>query len=432
MTEPADPFVALAEAVRANDIGRATDLLQSNPHLGSKLNDPAPGGAFGGTVLMPAVRWQNREMIDLLLSHGADINGRSDWWAGSFGVLDSCEPGFAAFLIERGAKADAHAAARLGMLETLQELVSANPDIVHARGGDGQTPLHFASTVGIANYLLDHAAEIDARDIDHESTPAQYMIRDRQEVAHYLISRGAGTDIMMAAALGNIGLVRKHLDDTPASIHTTVSPQYFPMTDPRAGGTIYNWTLGGNKSPHVVAREFGHEDVFRLLMERSSAELKLALACELGDEDAFKSLLEQRPDLAQTLSHAERRKLAEAAENNNVNAVRLMLAAGWPVDARGDLDGTPLHFASWLGNVEMVRDLLAHGAPVNVRGDNYNMTPLGWALHGSEHSWRKDAGDYAATVQALLEAGAERSQLADDSGVSEAVRDVIRRYSTIS
>ena len=58
------------------------------------------------------------------------------------GVLDECSAEMAPFLIERGAVVDAHAAARLGMLERLQELVAENPEVVHARGGDGQTPLH--------------------------------------------------------------------------------------------------------------------------------------------------------------------------------------------------------------------------------------------------------------------------------------------------
>jgi very-short-patch-repair endonuclease len=49
------------------------------------------------------------------------------------------------FLVERGAVIDAHAAARLGMISKLTELVAADQNVVHAKGGDGQTPLHFAS-----------------------------------------------------------------------------------------------------------------------------------------------------------------------------------------------------------------------------------------------------------------------------------------------
>ncbi|HEX4646726.1 MAG TPA: ankyrin repeat domain-containing protein, partial [Verrucomicrobiae bacterium] len=250
-----DPMQILKAAVIANDVARAVQALESYPGLKSKLNDPLPDSGFGTTPLLAAVQHANREMIDLLLRSGADINARSHWWAGSFGVLDD-DRGLASFLIERGAVVDVHAAARLGMFERLDELVSADPALVRARGGDGQTPLHFARSVKIAEYLLDHGADIDARDIDHESTPAQYMVRDRQEVARYLVSRGCQTDILMAAALGDAELVRKHLEADPACIRMSVSEQWFPKRDWHAGGVIYIWTLGSHKTPHTVAREF--------------------------------------------------------------------------------------------------------------------------------------------------------------------------------
>jgi hypothetical protein len=63
-------------------------------------------------------------------------------------------------------------------------------------------------------------------------------------VARYLVHRGARTDILLAAALGDAALVARHLREDPASIETTVSEEFFPKRDPRAGGTIYIWTLG--------------------------------------------------------------------------------------------------------------------------------------------------------------------------------------------
>jgi hypothetical protein len=204
------------------------------------------------------------------------------------------------------------------------------------------------------------------------------------------------------------------------------------MRDPRAGGSIYIWTLGGDKTPHVIAREFGHEDVLRLLMERSPDEMKLALACELGDEAAFNVLLAKRPDLVKTLSPSEQRKLVEAVGRNDATAVRLMLAAGWPLDARGDLGGTALHFAAWMGNTEIVRDLLTHGAPVHLKGDHYDMTPLAWAFHGSENSWRKNQGDYAGVVGILLDAGASLPNGDVEISASVAVRDVLKRRGALA
>ena len=85
------------------------------------------------------------------------------------------------------------------------------------RGGDGKTPLHFARTIEVASYLLDHGADIDARDIDHESTPAQYMLDHRVEVARYLVQKGCRTDILLAAAVGDVDRVRACLTPTQSA-----------------------------------------------------------------------------------------------------------------------------------------------------------------------------------------------------------------------
>lgn len=418
------PIEELAAAIESNDAMRVSELLELHPELKAKLNHPMPGAAFGQTALLLAVQRTNRQMIDVLLAAGADINGRSHWWAGGFGVLDD-DRGLAPFLIDRGAIVDAHAASRMGMLDKLKKLVSANPGLVHARGGDGQTPLHFASTIEIAQCLLDHGANIDERDIDHESTPAQWMVRDRQKVARYLVARGCRTDILMAAALGDVELVRRHLDADAACIRLNVSERYFPRQNPRAGGCIYIWTLGHNKTAHLVAREFGHEEVFRLLMERTPEEMKLAMACELGEEDLFRALLASRPDFVKSLSDEDRRRVVDAAQNNNTQAVRLMLEAGWPVDARGQHGATPLHWASFHGNAAMVREILRHNPPLEQPDRDHHSTPLGWATYGSEHGWHRRTGDYAATVELLCAAGAKVPEIISGT---EPVQKILRRY----
>ncbi len=166
-----DSWLALAAAVKADDAAAVEAALARFPELGAKLDDPLPDEPFGATALLTAVYRENRSLVDVLLRAGADIDARSHWWAGGFGVLDH-EGGLVSFLIERGATIDVHAAARLGRLDRLRELVAADPALVHARGGDGQTPLHVADNVAIADLLLAHGADLDACDVDHESTPA--------------------------------------------------------------------------------------------------------------------------------------------------------------------------------------------------------------------------------------------------------------------
>jgi hypothetical protein len=415
-----DPMESFKKAFKEQDAALFRQLLERHPEMKAKINEPVE--AFDAPVI---TRVRTREMLDVLLEAGADINAKSLWWAGGFGLLHGAEPDLAAYAIQRGAVVDVHAAARLGLMDRLRGLVVADPELVHARGGDGQTPLHFASTVEIANYLLEHGADIDARDVDHESTPAQYMVRDRQEIARCLVGRGCRTDILMAAALGDAALARRHLDTDPNCVRMRVSNEYFPMINHRSGGTIYQWTLGWYVSAHQVAKEFGHEAVFRLLMEHSPAEVKLLTFCWLGDETSMNSLLAERPNLVAGLAEADRRQLAHAARNNDIAAVRLMLAAGLPLDTRGQHRATPLHWASFHGNAEMTQEILRYNPPLELTDADFHGTPLGWAIHGSEHGWYCRTGNYAATVEALLKAGAKPPEKISGA---DAVKEVLRGY----
>jgi ankyrin repeat protein len=412
------PLGDLRAAILGADASRVAALLEP-PGLRSHLNDGDPDFHFGATPLILAVGRKHREMIDRLLQAGADINARSNWWAGSFGILDDCDPDLADFLIERGATVTPHAAARLGMLDRLREILDADPGAVHGRGGDGQTPLHFASTVDVADLLLDRGADPNALDVDHESTPAQWMARERQEVARRIIERGGQTDLLLAAALGLTDRVVRHLDDDPASIGMSVTADQFPMKDPRAGGKIYIWTMGWNKTPHLVAHEHGHADVFRLLMDRSSPELRLSMACAVGDE----ALVRQLPRVP---VQSEARRLVDAAEDENLAAVRLFLRAGWPTGARGQHNMTALQWAAFHGNLALAETLIAAGADVNLGGDDFNCPPLCGAIYGSRHGWRCKTGNYPAVVEALLKAGATPPPKIPDHA-TDAVREVLKK-----
>ena len=83
----------------------------------------------------------------------ADINAKSDWEHGGFGILEEARPEEADGLIARGAEIDVCAAAHLGRLDVLKALIAADPLLVNAKGGDGKRPLHCATTVEIAEYL---------------------------------------------------------------------------------------------------------------------------------------------------------------------------------------------------------------------------------------------------------------------------------------
>lgn len=416
-TASLDPVQALAAAIKGDNAVLVREVLARHPELKSSINEPSRHYSFDAPTLIAAVHRENREMIDALLDAGANINERTRWWAGGFGVLDSASPQLAKYLISRGATLDIHSAARLGMIDRVRELLATDPQLVYARGGDGQLPLHFAATVEIATLLLEHGADIDARDIDHESTAAQYMASSkyymdsqatyRHDVARFLISRGAQTDILMASAVGDLALVEGILDDNPETIRVTVSEQYFPKRDPRSGGSIYFFGFGVSRSPHLVAHQFGHTTVFELLMQRSAPWLRLVQAAEIGDQTRVEKILEKHPSVIAKLPSNAARRIMGAAVRNNAAAVEMLLELGWPVSAALDNNQTALHYAAWHGNLAMVRTLIAHQAQINIFESEHGGSPLAWALHGSLHSWERDKGDYEEVTRELLAAGAD-------------------------
>jgi hypothetical protein len=386
----------LLAAIRRHDATAVARLLEEHPALRAALDAPLDGYGFGQTALMAAVQQAHRETIDALLRAGADINQKSHWWAGPFHVLDGAarEPGLASFLMDRGAVPEIHHLVQFGMLDAVGRSLDADPALIAARGGDGQLPLHFAQTVEMAELLVSRGADVDARDVDHESTAAQYMVRDRVPVARWLLFRGAHADVLMAAALGDLALLERLLGTDPASIRSRVSPQWFPMRDPRAGGTIYIWTLGGEKGAHEIAREFGQSAAFDALMARSPASLQLAVACQIDDSARARELA------GTVIAPDDYAWLTAAASRDRSGAALMMLEAGWPASADRQ-PTTPLHWAAYHGDARLVRALLDGGADAAARDAKYDGTPHDWAEVGQRHHAGGDAADHAAVLRLL-------------------------------
>ena len=409
-----DEFV---ETVRAGNAAAVRSLLVKTPALRLHINRPL--FPFGAQAIVAAK--DHRGMVDTLLEFGADINARSDWWAGSFGVLDNTDPEQAAWLIERGAIVDIHAAAGLGMIDKVNEWLARDPSLVHAPGGDGQRPLHFASTKQIIDLLLEHGADINARDIDHQSTAAQYKVKDC-ELCRHLIARGADIDIFMAAALGDRRLVERAMDDDPHSITARIGkPGYAPVPP----GHIYQWKLTGGPSVLMVAAKDGGREIYDFLLSRSPLKEQFLAACQLADEEGATKALATMPNLLADLTPPERAQIVEAASSHNLPALTLMLNLGFDINTRGGEGLTPVASAALRGNVEVVRVLIGRRADLEIRND-YGGTALDTCQWGSLN-FRDRNGNYPACAEALLQGGAK---LYYPHFGSEAVQAVLQRYSS--
>lgn len=402
------------DAVQARDAATLRKLLATSPALRTHIDRPL--FSFGAQAVVVAKN--DRPVVETLLEFGANINVKSDWWAGGFGVLDHTEPDQAAWLIERGAVVDIHAAAGLGMTEKVREWLARDPSLVHAPGGDGKRPLHWASTPEIADLLLAHGAEIDARCIDHRSTAAQYRVRDT-ELCRHLIARGADVDIFMAAALGDEALVERALSADPGCLAARIGrPGYAPVPP----GHIYQWRLEA-ASVLLVAARHGGRKIYELLRARSPVKEQFLAACELADEAHATTVLAERPNLVTELTADDRGLIAAAAFAHNIPALELMLKLGFDVNARGGEGFTPVGHAALRGHVDTVRLLIARGADLEIR-NQYGGTALEGCQWGSLN-FRDPHGDYPACAEALVQAGAK---LAYPGFGSDAVQAVLRRY----
>lgn len=138
---------------------------------------------------------------------------------------------------------------------------------------------------------------------------------------------------------------------------------------------------------------------------------RLIAACLRGDRAEAQRLAAEVGTTMAPLDRDDQTVLVHAAGRVSPASVELLLDCGWPVDARDDQGETALHNAAYQGKVDTVRLLLSRGAPVDARDDRFDATALAYATVGSrERRHDPDAdGDWPATVQTLLEAGAART-----------------------
>ena len=272
------------------------------------------------------------------------------------------------------------------------------------------------ATVEIAQYLIDRGADLDARDVDHESTPAQYLVREAPDVARLLVDRGAWFDIFIAIGLRDADLVERCLRDDPEALDHRIGQGKYavahngrrPATREEIGdrrGDTYRWVFDHNISALEAARRLGYDDMVELLWRHASPAQRLIAACARADRAAAEAVVAAHPGVVAELGRDEQRLIADKAYANDTAPVALMVDLGFDARVIGPDNGDALHWGAFHGNAEMVRLLLRHDPPIGVKDSGHGGTPLDWCVYGSVCGWSKDTGDFAATARLLLDAG---------------------------
>jgi len=422
-------------AVNSGDVEALRRMKSARAELQSMINEPI--FAFNSPALVTT--HDDPDVADALLDLGADPNRKSDWWAGGFHPLYGASPAVAERLIARGAVPDACALAHLDRYADLAAMLDADASRVRERGGDGQTPLHFARSVRVADFLLERGADIDARDLDHRSTAAEWMLGDfdkpgsRLTVARHLVERGATCDIFLAAATGHTARARSLLETDPSLLDLRTGQGEYAEKAP-SSYHIFLWTIGANLSPLQTASKFGQQQTLNAMLAFASPAQRLLLACHAGDVSEARDIVRTNPGIVESLGEVDRRALTEEAWLSNPKAVELMLELGFDPSAHGQSGPTAasaLHCAAWEGSAESVAAILRYPrgrALIEAKDPQFGGTPLGWCCHGSLncHSPRANHADVA---NLLIAAGANAG---GEHEASDAVLAVIDEAQQVS
>ena len=386
----AQPEIAshgFATALVLGDIERVQAELDEDPGAATR-----PDARSGWTPLhlVCSSRWHRLDparadgltaVARLLLDAGADLAGRAGngWTPLRCAVAGMANPAIVRLLLERGAVSDDH------------DLYLA------CFGGDDHESLRL---------LLDRMPDLAGT----TALAAPISIGDTEAVRLLL---AAGADPRRASPAELYGSGQEDWPDWPP-IHAAIQADA-PIELVRLlleAGADPNATGPDGRTPHQLANRRGRADVAQLLGSfggrATASEIdQFMSACLNADRPAAQRLLEQRRVRVEDLHDDDYTAMFRAAEAGNTAAVELMLDLGFPVGARGDDGGTPLHAAGYNGSVETVRLLLARGADLRARDTSWDDTALGWAVVGSgERPQRNRSADWPATVRALLDAGA--------------------------
>lgn len=416
------PRTAYIEAVNKGDANRVKSLLAANEALLAYID--APWFAFDAPAVVFAASIVNRPLVEVLLDAGADIDAKSAWWAGGTSALQHATGSMlgyntelAEYLIERGATIDAHAAAGLDRVDTLEALIRENPDVVNAPGCDGMSPLHFAATPRIAELLLKHGADINLRDRDHYGTAAQWTMRRRPKVCRYLLEQGAAADVVLYCAMGDVERAKAEFEKKTELLNLRInvkSPKGYVMpnldsqqTGEVPGGHVYAYQVGPTMPLLEIALQSKQPAIVDLLID-AGYEINLRdwyVLVGQGPEwfDAFvKGLLAKGWDINASQGHRRGMwtPLHWVAQRGLTNGVACLLANGADPNVTDDKGQTPLHFIAQKGVGKNQAELLIeHGANLNARDDS-GQTPLDYAKKAK----RKSVADF------LTKLGAENSK----------------------
>lgn len=382
-------FPVLVAAATEKDVGIVETLIAAGA-------DPDSVSAGGWTALHVAAKLGDYDMAVALLAHGADASRRASDGATPLQLAatspDADEKLITLLRARGGAPKSLREAVLVGDKVSVEKLLSdpASLSAASEKAEGGKTLLHLAAENGRASVLADLVrAGFDPESRDSRGlTPLELAAWHGKEEAIAELMQLGGEDAAKRATGALVASVTAgYLDAARVLLEAGVARQE------RAGAY----------SAEEIAYRFGSEEMVDLFQEVQPTGLPEWALARLG---RAKQLAEQidRSGMDSSLSPDGRTALGLAAAEGKADCVDVLLAHGVnpnAVDATYERR-TALHYAAAEGNLESVKALLRKGADPNVP-NRYGQSPLVEAA----------VSQHADVVEALLQAGADKSQLPD-------------------
>ena len=312
----------LMTAARSGSVESVTALLAQ----GAKAN--ARERRRGQTALMWAAAENHSEVAQVLIDHGADLNGLST-------------SGFTPLLF----------AARQGNLDSARTLLAAGADVDDATP-EGMSPLVMASASGhqeLSLFLLDQGANPNASD-EYGTT-----------ALHYALQRGMSTLTRVELSYFNAHLYRPNMAElVKALLAQGADPNARLLKTQRFGNLGILVRLEG-ATPFLLAATVGDVDVMRVLVEGGADPLLVT------DENVTGLMV--AAGLGRTWDRTEEE------EKGTLEAVTLAVQLGADVNAVSVNGQTSLQAAARIGADHIVQFLAQEGAVLEAP-DTWGQTPL--------------------------------------------------------
>jgi ankyrin repeat protein len=299
-----------------------------------------------------------------------------------------------------------HVAAWEGHPAVVRELISRGVDVNARCETDHACAMHFAAEegyLGIVRMLAEAGGDVVGQGDDHEMGVlgwATCLSGLHEDVAAYLMSRGAKLHIFSAVALNRGDAVRSMVAGDRSLLDARMSrhehhrrPLHLAVMKNRPAVVRLLLDLGADATAADDAGTTPMQCLGRVGVDRPIDPSIPAMLAEAGGSLDLPSLLRLgRFDDAEAMLAADPDRLDAGGED--AMALHLAVAgadgpaARWLIDHGADPNAkrvlwdcnqAPLHTCGLRGRVEIAAMLLDAGADAAVRDDTHDATPLAWA-----------------------------------------------------